>query len=186
MKTISLAIASAALLAPGHVCAHPSLLLSGSPDAFYCDLNPYVVTQVHVIWSNWSGEATQLAFGAEVLPGSGYIVEYAGSPIQCHGDMNSGFVVDLGSCFQGSVAVMTFVLIPISPPMSCPAFRLTPHPSYGGIRYLDCNQVPHRAERSIGMSPTPYAQCATTSAPYDPFPPNGATGIPYRRPRVEL
>jgi hypothetical protein len=178
MKPISILIAIFLFLAPCRVGAYPSLLLSTYPDAFSCRLNPFVVTEVYVIFSNWSGEARQLAFGAEVLPNSGYIAVYGGSTFNVTGDMESGFVVDLGSCFQGSATVMKFVLIPTALPTSCPAFRLTAHPSYGGIRYLDCNNVPHRAERSIGMSPEPNGDCAVTSVPYDPFPENGATDVP--------
>lgn len=166
-------------ITPLRADAHPQLLLSTDPGAFYCELGATNFSPtIYVILSNWSGEAKRLAFGAALSPNSGYTVYHAGSSFSMTGDMDSGFIVDLGSCYQGSASVMAFSLILTSEFGNCPSFQLTPHPSYGGIRYFDCDETPRRAERSTGMRLNPAGTCSVASAPYDPYPPNGATDVP--------
>lgn len=176
---LALALAITAAITPARVQAYPDLLLSAWPDGFYCqlDANNFFPT-IYVIFSNWSGEATRVAFGAALSPNSGYAVYYTESAFNVTGDMNSGFIVDLGSCFQGSATVMQFYLVPTGEFGECPSFQVTPHPSYGGIRYFDCSDAPHRAERSTGMRLNPPGTCEVASAPYDPYPADGATNVP--------
>ena len=179
MKLALMVLALTVAITPSRVGAHPNLLLSRYPDAFYCDLDANNFTpRIYVIWSNWSGEARKLAFGAALSPNSGYTAYYVGSSFNVTGDMDSGFIVDLGSCFQGSATVMEFLLVLTGDFGECPSFQLTPHPSYGGIRYFDCDEVPHRAERSTGMRLNPPGTCEVASAPYDPYPADGATNVP--------
>ena len=179
MKLVLLALTLTVVLTTPLARAHPDLLLSTSPNAFYCQLDASNVTPtIYVTFSNWSGEATRLAFGAALSPNSGYTAYYVGSSFTVTGNMDSGFVVDFGSCFQGSSTVMEFLLLPTSAFGNCPTFQLTPHPSYGGIRYFDCDDVPHRVERSTGMRLNPSGTCFVSSAPYDPYPADGATNVP--------
>ena len=186
MKLALMVLALAVAITPSRAAVHPTLLLSTDPDFFYCQLNAGNVTPtIYVIWSNWSGEATRVAFGAALSPGSGYTAYYTGSSFDVTGDMDSGFIVDLGSCLQGSANVMAFFLAPTSAVGNwtsavgnCPTFQLTPHPSYAGIRYFDCDDVPHRAERSTGMRLKLTGTCDVASAPYDPYPADGATDVP--------
>jgi hypothetical protein len=178
----TVALAFAVALLPSRGNARPDLLLSTYPDAFYCSLGPgdYTPT-IYVIWSNWSGAAKSVAFGAALSPNSGYSIAYYGSSTYTlTGDPASGFVVDFGSCHQGSAVLMQFVLVPTSPNSICPSFQLTPHPSYGGIRYAGCDGILRRAERSTGMLLAPLSPggtCPVSSVPYDPYPTNGATNV---------
>ena len=179
MKLALMVLALTVVITPSRAGAYPDLLLSRYPDSFYCELAPNnPVATIYVILSNWSGEAKGLAFGAALSPNSGYAAFYSGSSFNVSGDMDSGFIVDLGSCFQGSATVMEFVVIQGSASGACPTFQLTPHPSYGGVRYFDCGNVPRRAERSTGMRLNSTGTCEVASAPYDPFPADGATKVP--------
>jgi hypothetical protein len=177
-------VTAALAMLPSRGVAYPDLLLSTYPDAFYCSLAPgnYTPT-VYVIWSNWSGDARSVAFGAAVSPNSGYSIYYPGSSsYSVTGDPASGFVVDFNSCLHGSAMIMAFTLAPTSIGGTCPTFQLTPHPLYGGIRYTDCNGGQRRVERSTGMllnSLSSNVTCPTpSSVPYDPFPANGAVNVP--------
>ena len=121
MKLALMVLALTVAITPSGVGAHPDLLLSTYPDAFYCRLGANNFTpEIYVIWSNWSGEATRLAFGAALSPNSGYTAYYAGSSFNVTGDMDSGFIVDMGSCFQGSAVVMHFRLFLTSEFGACP------------------------------------------------------------------
>ena len=173
------ALALAVAMTPSRTEAHPRLLLSADNNAFYCELGAgNYPSVIYVILSNWSGEVTGLAFGAALSPNSGYEAYYTPLSFDVTGDMDSGFIVDMGSCFEGSAPVLAFYIFPTAAAGSCPTFQLTPHPSYGGIRYFDCDSAPHRAERSTGMRLNSAGTCSVVSVPYDPYPANGATGVP--------
>ena len=165
-------------LLPCRAGASPQLLLSMSPDSYECALGSQDFATVHVIWSNYGGQSTSVSFGAALSPNSGYAFAYSGSAFNVTGDPESGFIVNFGSCLEGSVNVMSFFLYRTSSGTACSSFHLTPYSTYESPRYTDCDNVQHIADRTVGLSLNSNGACTNASAPHAPYPPDGATDVP--------
>jgi len=174
---------TALALVPLSAVAMPELTLSAASDAYYCTVGNTGVFTIYALFLPTSHidpvlNATTLSCSVGLTPGSGYVYLGSSSPYTVLGDPRSGCEVSLGSCATTGVVVMAFYLARTDVGTPCDAFQVKPHPSYGEIRYTDCQNLPHRAERVAGMVLDPQANCDLSSPPYHPFPADGATDVP--------
>ena len=136
----------------------------------------------HVVVTN-SIPLKEISFSAPVpdcLGGPGAYI-FGTSPYAMTGDSQSGITIDLGGCVTSPVTVLTIYFNGVSnePPGCCfwPVISVDGW-EYSSFDFVDCNDVVRHGYSAVGARI--YACCEEWDvlSPYEPYPPNHATGVP--------
>jgi hypothetical protein len=181
MKSMVLAAALLWILAT-QVNATARLSLFADTNGYSCDIaDPGLggVATVYVVLRDDQSGVTGLRFASPIPVNSGFSYLDNASPYVVIGDPASGFDVGLGTCFDGSVTViMEMHLLKNVAGDPCTFLRVTPHPGDSEALYADCEFAQHPLLYGAGAVLNSDGSCSKAPPPYDPGPPDGATGIP--------
>ena len=112
----------------------------------------------------------------ECLGGSA-TVAFESSQFAVTGDSQTGIIVDLGGCTTAPVTLLTIYYVE-SVPADCCSWQVRPFEGLT-VDFVDCDDVVRPGASAVN-GPSFTGECCVefdVLAPYEPYPPDGATGV---------
>lgn len=146
--------------------------------------HPTTISQAHVFVTN-SLPLKEISFSAPIPSClGGYLGEY--SPFTATGNSQSGITIDLGSCTTAPLKVLTIYYLAEATPdpggiPGCCYWLTAAHPSSasGQIEFVDCAGETRHGFTAVWGPIIAWTCCYSFDilSPYQPFPPDAATGV---------
>lgn len=143
-----------------------------------CEFTPSGPGYAYVVL-NHSLPAQQLTFTAPRPSFIGGIL-FETSAFATTGDSQTGITVDLGLCMSPPVTVLSIYHLGAGSIEGCATWPVGEEFAYE-YEFVDCNGETRQGRSAVYAGPTIEGFCCPGDlvlTPYDPYPPDGATGVP--------
>lgn len=123
----------------------------------------------------------EISFRAPIpgcLGGPGSFV-FESSPYTTTGDSQTGITIDFGGCITAPATILTIYSFQALSDPCCPWQVFSYDGLTSQIEFVDCSDVARPGESAV-YGPLYTGECCVTFdvlAPYEPYPPDGATGV---------